>query len=66
MADIEELKALYPNLSDDELAVAKETLDRYLLLVWEIMEDERMRDRPPFPNQAPEVRCKGKVDSHTN
>jgi hypothetical protein len=35
----DELRSLYPNLSDDELTAAKENLDRYLLLAWEILED---------------------------
>jgi hypothetical protein len=36
------LKALYPNLSPEELALAKENLDRYLSLAWEIYEDSRL------------------------
>ncbi len=35
----EDLRALYPDLTDDELMEAKENLDRYILLAWEIMED---------------------------
>jgi len=39
------LKVLYPNLSPQELVLAKENLDRYLSLAWEIFEDSRMADQ---------------------
>ena len=35
----DELRQLYPDLSDSDLAVAMENLDRYLLLAWEIFEE---------------------------
>jgi len=35
----DELKALFPSLSDVEAALAKENLGRYLLIAWEIRED---------------------------
>jgi hypothetical protein len=35
---IDELKALYPMLTPEELQEAGENLDQYLLLVWEIWE----------------------------
>ena len=42
----DELKTLYPSRHDEELADAKENLDRYLLLAWEIMEDQEQMDSP--------------------
>ncbi len=33
----EDLRALFPHLSEDELREAKENLDRYILLAWEIL-----------------------------
>jgi hypothetical protein len=43
-----ELKALYPKLSDEDLAAVMENLDQYLLLAWEIMEDaEGASTAPP-------------------
>ena len=43
------LHDLYPDLTPEELVIAKENLDRYLTLVWEICEEEReaRRDLPP-------------------
>ena len=32
-----EFHALYPGLTDEELAAIKDSLDQYLLLAWEIM-----------------------------
>ncbi len=66
MANVEELKALFPNLSDSELTVAAENLDRYLLLAWEIVEDQRMRDRALLADSAQASTIEAKVDSHTN
>jgi hypothetical protein len=49
------LAKLYPHLSPDELVEAKENLDRYLLLAWEIWETEMdktlstLTDRSPRP-----------------
>jgi hypothetical protein len=37
--DLAEVKALYPSLSPDDLAAAKENLERYLILAWEIWEE---------------------------
>lgn len=39
MTTPDELRALYPNLTDEQLLEAKENLDRYILLAWEIMEE---------------------------
>ena len=48
------LKALYPNLSPEELVLAKENLDRYLSLAWEIYEDSRLAALcEPAPPSSP-------------
>lgn len=61
-----QLKALYPALSPGELLIAKENLDRYLLLAWEIYKDlERERESALTPSH-PSSSMQGKVDSHTN
>ncbi len=39
---LSELKDLYPHLGPEELVVARENLDRYLTLAWEIFEDAHM------------------------
>jgi hypothetical protein len=49
MKDLAEIRALYPDLSPEDLAAAKENLDRYLMLAWEIWEEREPiaeRDRP--------------------
>lgn len=33
------MRALFPNLTADELRIAVENFDRFLLLAWEIMQD---------------------------
>lgn len=59
-----QLKTLYPNLSDEDLILAKEALDRYLLLAWEIYEDlDRQGVLTAFPASSS---IDGKVDSPTN
>jgi hypothetical protein len=64
--EIEQLKALYPGLSPDEISLAKENLDRYLSLAWEILEDQRMAALP-FLAEPPSLgTMQGKVDSQTN
>ncbi len=35
----DELQSLFPNLSPDQLREAKDNLDAYLMLAWEIMEE---------------------------
>jgi len=42
---LEKLEALYPNLSEEELAEAADNLDRYLTLAWEIYEDLQTQNR---------------------
>jgi len=65
--ELDTLKALYPNLSLEELVVAKENLDRYLSLAWEIFEDAqpptRRESAPSSPEDHLAVGSKGKVDS---
>ena len=36
----DELRVLYPQLSDEQLMAAKENFDRYILLAWGIMKDQ--------------------------
>ncbi len=65
--ELDALKALYPNLSPEELVLTRENVDRYLSLAWEIFEDARLPTRcepaPPSPNHHLAVGSKGKVDS---
>ena len=65
--ELDALKSLYPNLSLEELVLARENLDRYLSLAWEIFEEAQLATRcgpaEPFPNDHPAVVSKGKVDS---
>jgi hypothetical protein len=60
--ELEILGALYPNLSPEELMAARDNLDRYLSLAWEIFEESQL-----LPQSSPEghlaVGSKGKVDS---
>ena len=53
------LHRLYPNLSPEELVTAKENLDRYLSLAWEIVEErlqqEQSREIVPVDSSIP--RC---------
>lgn len=59
-----QLKRLYPQLAPDEILVVKETLDRYLLLAWDIYEElERQRALTASP-AGPSI--EGKVDSPKN
>jgi hypothetical protein len=57
---------LYPKLSPDELVEAKENLDRYLLLAWEIWEAEINAQLPTLTDPSVSSRIKAKVDSPTN
>ena len=56
---MEHLKALYPNLSPEELRAAEENLDQYLLLAWELWEADQA---PLTAKEAPDT-ILGKVDS---
>ena len=63
MDQMDALAKLYPQLTPEELVEAKENLDRYLLLVWEIWEDEQKRKASPLTQGEPGSRIKAKVDS---
>lgn len=56
-------RALFPNIEGDELRLAVEIFDQYLLLAWEIMQDieplSDALDRPDIPGQDSSA---GKVD----
>ena len=51
------LHHLYPDLTPEELVIAKENLDRYLSLAWEIFEErlqqERLREDVPVDSAIP-------------
>ena len=42
---LDQLRALYPNLSDEEITETAENLERYLKLAWEIYEHQRAVER---------------------
>jgi len=48
--DNEALKKLFPSLADDELPAARENLDAYLELAWEIYEDAKAGTGPVDPD----------------
>jgi|HubBroStandDraft_6_1064221.scaffolds.fasta_scaffold687359_1 hypothetical protein len=58
----EALARLYPNLSEDELQEAKENLDLYLLLAWEIWEEEQAAAQSTLTQDDPSFTIKAKVD----
>jgi hypothetical protein len=63
--DLAGLKALYADLTPEEVVVAKENLDRYLSLAWEIYEDSLLARCEPTlssPESDIAVASKGKVD----
>ncbi len=45
------LKKLFPSLGDDELQKARENLDAYLELAWEIYEDMKAAQGDVDPDQ---------------
>jgi len=59
----EALARLYPNLSEDQLQEAKENLDQYLLLAWEIWEEEQAAASSTLTTGEPDRTIKAKVDS---
>ena len=62
---LEKLRVLYPTLSDEELAMARENLDRYLLLAWEIYEDLKIASQAvPLTTESASHTMSVKVDSH--
>jgi hypothetical protein len=56
---IKRIKALYPNLTDEECEIAAENLEAYLLLAWEIWEESNNKENqswdkklePPEPQE---------------
>jgi hypothetical protein len=49
-----DLKVLFPNLSDEEAAVAKDNLSRYFVIAWEICSNRCMGGMSPsVPGGAP-------------
>ena len=61
--EMAELKILYPNLSPEELVIAKENLDRYLTLAWEIFEDAQMESREHDPDTFSPFASRGKIEA---
>jgi hypothetical protein len=61
-----QLKKLYPKLSDEELVIAKENLDRYLLVAWEIYEDLQKSKTDALTPSSLSPSINSKVDSQTN
>jgi hypothetical protein len=44
----EKLRELYPDLTEEELEIAKENLDRYLLLAWDIVQESQRDSQADF------------------
>ena len=62
----EGLAKLYPGLTEEELVEAKENLERYLLLAWEIWETElRAKEASLTPPETGST-IKAKVESPQN
>lgn len=61
-----QLKTLYPTLSPEELLLAKENLERYLLLAWEIYEELERNPRATLTPSFPSSSIQAKVDSKPN
>jgi hypothetical protein len=62
----EALARLYPNFSPEELEEAKENLDQYLLLAWEIWQEEQTAKSYALTDGEPDHMIKAKVDSPIN
>lgn len=62
----EALARLYPNFSPEELEEAKENLDHYLLLAWEIWQEEQSQKVSTLTEGDPGHTIKAKVDSPIN
>jgi hypothetical protein len=62
----EALARLYPNFSPEELEEAKENLDHYLLLAWEIWTEEQAAKSSTLTEGEPDHTIKAKVDSPIN
>ncbi|MGA3080573.1 MAG: hypothetical protein ABSD44_04220 [Terracidiphilus sp.] len=59
-------KECYPTLTGDELQIARETLDAYLELAWEIYEEVREQEQAGLTEAASSSTIQGKVDSSKN
>lgn len=63
----ESLRELFPGLSENELSLAAENLDRYLEVAWEIMQEQESPqmgiDRARIPSQDARA---GKVEQKSN
>jgi hypothetical protein len=66
MNHLEELAKLYPQYSPEELVEAKENLEQYLLLAWEIWEAELNAKESTLTEPEASLRIKAKVDSPKN
>ncbi len=60
----DELRSLYPGLSDEEILVVKENIDRYLLLAWEIMKEAQ--NHLDGNDAASYDECKGRFPKNPN
>jgi hypothetical protein len=63
---LEKLKTLYPTFSPEELTIVKDTLDRYLLLAWEIYEALERNSQASLTPSSPSSSIYIEVDSPTN
>lgn len=59
-------KELYPALTNEELQIARENLDAYLELAWEIYEDVQAQERDGLTEAGLSSTIQGKVDSSIN
>jgi hypothetical protein len=59
-------KELYPALTNEELQIARENLDTYLELAWEIYEDVQAQERDGLTEAGSSSTIQGKVDSSIN
>jgi len=57
-----ELKELYPDLSPDELLAARDNLDQYLEIAWEIFEDAELAN---VLNAFPESASRGTLEERS-
>ena len=61
----DKLRSLYPTLTEEELLVAKENLDQYLLLAWEIFQEREGNDST-LTLRTNDPSMNAKVDSPKN
>ncbi len=62
----EDIRGMYPRLTDEERIIAAENLDRYLEFAWEIWEENQLARRMSFDGNDRELYDQGKVDSPIN